>query len=93
MSRPRNTSRLEAVALVSLGLATAVCMSPLLMKDYSGPRYHISFWAVIAAGCIYPTCILAFARKNIAHKNGDWHILLFVLLANYGLFWLASTHR
>jgi len=93
MSRPRNTSRLEAVALFSLGLATAVCMSPLLMKDYSGPRYHISFWAVIAAGCIYPTCILAFARKNIAQKNGDWHILLFVLLANYGLFWLASTHR
>ena len=77
MSRPRNISRLEAVALASLGLATAVCMSSLLIKDYSGPRYHI----------------LAFARKNIAQKNGDWHILLFVLLANYGLFWLASTHR
>jgi len=38
--------------------------------------------AVIAACCIHPTCILAFARKNIAQKNGDWHILLFVLLAN-----------
>jgi hypothetical protein len=48
---------------------------------------------VIAACCIHPACILAFARKNIAQKNGDWHILLFVLLANYGLFWLASTHR
>ena len=93
MSRPRNTSRWEAMALFLLGLATSVCMSPLLLRDYSGPKHHISFWAVIAACCIYPTCILAFARKNIAQKNGDWHILLFVLLANYGLFWLASTHR
>jgi hypothetical protein len=31
--------------------------------------------------------------QKIAQKYGDWHILLFVLLANYGLFWLASTHR
>ena len=68
-------------------------MSPMLLRDYAGPKYHLSFWAVIAACCIYPTCILAFARKKIAQKNGDWHIVLFVLLANYALFWLASTHR
>ena len=93
MSRPRNTSWKEAVALGSLGVVTAICMSPLLIKDYSNPAYRVSFWALIAACCILPTCILAFTRKNIAQKHGDWHILLFVLLADYALFWLATSQH
>jgi hypothetical protein len=93
MSRPRQTKPREALGLVVLGLGTALSLSPLLRRDYFQPRYELSFWALMAACIIYPACILGFARKNIAHKNGDWHILLFIILANYGLFWLVSTQR
>jgi hypothetical protein len=75
-----------------MGGAATFCISPMLAREYSGERYHFSFWTVVAACCIYPTCILAFTRKNMGRKNGDWHILFFVLLANYALFWLATTH-
>ena len=65
MSRPRQTRPLEA-----LGLGITLSMSPLLLRDYIGPK-----------------C------KNIAQKNGDWHVLWFVLLANYGLCRLAFSQR
>lgn len=93
MSRPRQTTFKEAITLFLLGLTTAICISPLLLQDYTQSKYEFTFWAIISACCIYPSCILAFTRKNIAQKNGDWHILLFVLLANYVLFWLATTHK
>jgi len=93
MSRPKNTTFKEAITLFLLGLTTAICISPLLIQDYSKPNYTVSFWTIIAACCIYPCGILAFTRKNIAQKNGDWHILFFVLLANYVLIWLATTHK
>ncbi len=70
MSRPRQTRPLEAVGLVLLGLGTTLSMSPLLLRDYTGPK-----------------C------KNIAQKNGDWHVPWFVLLASYGLCRLAFSQR
>jgi len=93
MSRPRKTSLWESVGLIALGFITAICISPLLVREYGSPHYRWSFYAILTACCMYPTCILAYTRKNIAQRNGDWHIVLFVLLANYVLFWLATSHR
>ena len=93
MSRPRNTSFFEVVGLVSLGLITSICVSPLLLRETFSPDYRILFGTILTACLIYPTSLLAFIRKNIAVKHGDWRILVYILVANYVLFWLASSGK
>lgn len=91
MSRPKRVSSWEIASLIGLGMLTMIFLSPLLVQDYSVPHLRTSLIAVIAACLIYPACLLAFTRKAIAQKNGDWKILLFVLLFNYALFWLIAS--
>jgi hypothetical protein len=81
----------EIASLIGLGTLTMIFLCPLLVQDYSVPHLRSSLIAVIAACLIYPACILAFTRKAIAQRNGDWKILLFVLLFNYALFWLIAS--
>ena len=93
VSHPRPTSKVTTIALLALGVLTIISLSPLLIRDYTAPQFHLSFWALIMACCLYPTCLLAFIRKNIARKNGDWFIIYFVLISQFVLFWLASTQK
>ena len=90
MSRPRSISKWETLSLLGLGLLSTFCLSPLLLRAYIRPNLQISFFAVIAGCLIYPACLLAYTRKAIAQKNGDWKLLLFILAFNYALFYLAS---
>lgn len=76
--------------LLLLGGIMNIFMSKIIIKYYLQPEYRMSLICVIAGGMIFPAALLAYIRKAIAQKHGDWKILVFVLSFNLLLLLLID---